>query len=133
MPGVPTPILGLAVPTIGGDVNSWGGELNADLAIPDNLGALAIFNINSNYSAIVSTAPETVIRVTTGAGTIVVTLPNPAICNGKLFTIKKVDSGVGQVSVVGAIDGQASYIIGDQFSYVRLMSNGASYDVIGNG
>jgi len=131
VPGLPTPILGLTVPTVGGDNNSWGGELNGDLAILDNLGAAPIVNVNSAYVAIVGDFPETVYRVATGGSPLTFTLPTPASCAGKIFTVKKVDAGSGYVNVVGPIDGQSSYFVVNQFAVVRLISNGGSFDVIG--
>jgi hypothetical protein len=137
MPGPSTPILGLTVPLVGGDNNAWGGELNGDLAILDSLGAMAIVATSVSYAAVVGIFPETLVRVTTGAGTITVTLPAPAGCVGRVWTVKKVDSGAGSVSIAvsgGAlIDGSASYVRTMQYGYVRVISNGASYDVIANG
>ena len=132
MPGTPTPILGLAVPTVGGDANAWGGELNGDLAIIDNLGAAEVVNVAANFSVSIGVFPEIIYRATGGPGGITGTLPNPATCSGKIFTVKKVDSGVGAVIVSGLIDGGTSYNLTTQYSYVRLLSNGASYDVIAN-
>ena len=35
MPNSPTPNMGLTPPTVSGDFNEWGGELNNDLSIVD--------------------------------------------------------------------------------------------------
>jgi hypothetical protein len=131
MPGTPTPILDLIVPTVGGDNNTWGTELNTDLGIIDNLGAATIINVNSAYVAVPNVFPETVYRVATGGSPLTFTLPTPASVTGKIFTIKKVDGGSGYVNVVGPIDGQSSYFVINQFAVVRLISNGGSFDVIG--
>jgi hypothetical protein len=137
MPNTPTPILGLTVPTPAGDVGVWGNELNTDLAILDSLGALAIVSTAINYVAVVGVCPETLVRVTTGAATITVTLPAPAASNtGRVWTVKKVDSGGGSVSISATggatIDGAASYSLAAQYKYVRICSNGVTYDVVGN-
>ena len=132
MPGTPTPNLGLTVPTVGGDSDAWGTELNGDLAIIDNLGAATVISQSASFNAVASVFPEVIYRVTTGAATITCTLPSPSACTGRIFTIKKIDAGVGQVSIVGSIDGQSSWVRATQWSYVRLASNGASFDVIGN-
>lgn len=132
MPNSPTPILGLSVPTVGGDSGIWGTELNTDLAILDFLGALAILSTAVNLTVPLSTAPETVILATAGAGGITITLPTPASCTGKVFTVKKVDSAIGAVTIQGGtIDGNSSYIRSNQYSYARLLSDGVNYDVIG--
>lgn len=132
MPNTPTPNLGLAVPTVGGDNNTWGNELNGDLAILDNLGAASVVSESASFNAVASVFPEVIYRVTTGSSTITCTLPSPSACTGRIFTIKKIDSGIGMVSIVGSIDGQSSWVRATQFSFVRVISNGASYDVIGN-
>jgi hypothetical protein len=134
VPGPPTPNLGLAVPTIGGDNNIWGAELNGDLAILDTLAICAIIATSVNLTLPLVNAVETVVRVTTGAGVVSVIMPSPNVA-GKIYTIKKIDAGVGSVSVVpstGLIDGQASWVRATQYSYVRILANGSSYDVIGN-
>ena len=133
MPGVPTPNLGLTIPTVGGDANTWGGELNGDLAILDTLAVCIVNNVNTNYLAPINNAVETIIRVITGGSVITVTLPTST---GKIYTIIKTDAGVGSISIVpaaGTIGGQASWTRATQNSYVRVSGNGASgYDVIGN-
>jgi hypothetical protein len=133
MPGPNTPILDLIVPTVGGDANIWGTELNADLAILDNLGSAPTVNVNAAYVAVPNDFPETVYRVITGSAALPFTLPSPASVTGKIFLIKKVDAGTGYVNVIGAIDGQASYYVTNQYAFVRISSNGGSYDVIGYG
>lgn len=132
MPSTPTPILQLTVPTVGGDANSWGSEINGDLVIIDNLGATAIFPVSSNYNAVISPAPRTLIRVTTAALVVTVTLPTPSTNAGKSYIIKKVDSGSGSVHIVGTIDGVANFDITTQNSFVEVMSNGVTYDIVGS-
>jgi hypothetical protein len=137
MPGTPTPILNLTVPTIGGDSNSWGQEINNNLSILDNLGAVTAVNINFNQSIAPTIFPEMLARVSTGSLTITVTVPAPSTVLGKIFTVKKVDAGLGQINVVTAdgslIDGVAAWQISNQYSFVRMASMGAGYDVIGVG
>jgi hypothetical protein len=135
MPGPPTPNLGLTPPTIGSDIGSWGAELNGNIEIIDELGAAGVINTSTNINAAPGIFPETFIRVTTGVATVIVALPSPASCFGRIFTVLKVDSGSGQVSIVptiGTISGNSSYLRTMQGGYVRLLSNGSSYDVIGN-
>jgi len=133
MPGTPTPILGLTVPTVGGDSNTWGNELNGDLAILDNLGAAPNTSFTVNTNAAATVFPESVWRGTTGSSTITLTLPAPSAANlGKIFTVKKVDAGTGTLVVAGTIDGATNYSLYNQYQYVRVQSNGSSYDIIGN-
>jgi hypothetical protein len=133
MPGPPTTNLGLTVPTVGGDSNTWGNELNNDLAILDLLGAINVVNTSVSLAAVRGIFPETLIRVTTGASSIVVTLP---VTLGLKWTVKKIDSGSGSVTVQMAggalIDGQASFVRTIQQGYVTVAGNGSSGDVIAN-
>jgi hypothetical protein len=132
MPDPTTPVLGLDLPIVGGDANTWGDSLNENFTIIDALGAAPTVNVNGNFPAAASPFPITILRVTTGASNIQINLPAPASIPGKIFVIKKVDSGSGQVTIIGAIDGQSSWIRQNQFSFVWLLSNGGSYDVIAN-
>lgn len=134
MPGALTPILGLTPPTIGGDNNTWGSELNGDLTILDSLGAVQVVSTAIDYVAAVGVSPETVILVTTGTGDINITLPIAASAAGRIFTVKKVDAAVGTITITpntGTIDGSATWTINTQFSFVRMLCDGANYDVIG--
>jgi hypothetical protein len=130
-----TPILGLTVPTVGGDVGVWGAEINGDLTILDSLGAAPQSVLTGNAAVIGGVFPELIVRVTTGAVNQTTTLPAPSVANtGKIFTIKKIDSGAGSVTIVptgSTIDGQTSWILAAQYAHIRLYCNGASYDVIG--
>lgn len=134
MPGTPTPILGLVVPTVGGDTGAWGTEINGDLAILDSLGAANVYNVSSNFTAVTGVFPEVIIRCTTGPTNISVTLPTPGSCSGKIFFIKKIDSGLGNVVITpvsGTIDGNANWVLVNQYSFVRIGSNGVTFDVLG--
>jgi hypothetical protein len=134
MPSTPTPNLNLTLPTVGGDANLWGGELNGNMTIIDSLALTPSVSVSSNFVAAVNTSgPEITYRVTTGASNVTGTLPAANTCPGKIINMKKVDAGAGQAILSGAIDGQTSYVRPAQFSYVRVQSNGATWDVIGNG
>lgn len=130
MPSGLTPNLGLTIPTVGGDNNQWGAELNTDLAIIDALGTSTSLPQGASFVATGSVTPETVYRVTTNGTTVTVTLNASVI--GKILTFKQVDGGAGKVVIVGTIDGQGSYVLAQQYQYVRLQWNGTTYDVIGN-
>jgi hypothetical protein len=137
MPGTPTPILGLIVPLVGGDNNIWGTELNTNLATIDNLGAQNIVNASVNYAAVVGVNPRTLIRMTTSASNLTVTLPTPStLNNGKSWIALKVDNGAGILTIIAAngalIGGQATWTRAMQNGFVECMSNGTTYDVVGN-
>jgi hypothetical protein len=138
MPGTPTPILGLTVPTVNGDNNTWGAELNGDLAIIDTVGADGVFNINSTTVISAGTQASRTFRVTSGGLTLTLTIPDPGtIPIGKRFTFKLMDIG-GQVKIVCVnplvtIESQPQFLLSNQFAFVTLLANGASYDVVAQG
>lgn len=135
MPGPPTPNLGLTVPTVGGDVNTWGTELNGDLAILDGLGAYTVYQTSIGLLVAFTIFPEVIVLASGGAGGIAVQLPACSAWAKKAALIKKVDATVGVVSVSclsGQIDGFPSYPLVNQFQYVRLLSDGVNANVIGN-
>jgi len=137
MPGTPTPNLQLIVPTVGGDANIWGNELNTNLGTLDNLALAFTSNQSASFTAAANTfGPENAYKVTTGGSTITATLPTPSTCTGKIINVKKVDAGVGSVTVSATpavIDGNNTYVINAQYQFVRVQSNGTSWDILGYG
>src|SRR6267378_1141341 len=99
MPGSSTPNLGLVVPTVGGDVNAWGGELNSDLAILDGLGAFTVYQTAIGILVAFTVFPEVIVLATGGASGIAVQLPACATWRNKVGLVKKVDAAVGIVTV----------------------------------
>lgn len=70
---------------------------------------------------------------TTAAFTI--TLPNANVQTGISYTIKKVDSSANAVTVAssgGTIDGAATYSLAAQYKYVRVVSNGTNWFIVGS-
>ena len=136
MPGTPTPILGLAVPSVGGDSGAWGGELNADLAIIDNLGALGGSASLVGRILAYGVNPMQLAFETGGSGGITDVLPTAVGHFGQGFLIKKVDAGAGAVTIQTidsqTIDGQASYVLANQFQYVEVISDGSNWNVVAN-
>jgi len=132
MPGQPTPNLGLTVPTVGSDINIWGNELNSDLEIIDTLAVAPAINISSSYNIVPVNAMEQVLQITTGSLALNIGLPLVATFNGKFVTIVKIDSGLGTATIVGLINGQTSWQLSNQWQYVRIYGNGASYVVVGS-
>ncbi len=78
---------------------------------------------------------EIVELATGGSSDITRTLPPAATVPNQILTEKKVDSGAGAVILAGTgtdtIDGDATYKLVNQYQYVRLVSDGSSWNVIG--
>ncbi len=133
-----TPILGLPLPTVGGDFDTWGTKLLTGISITDFLGAGAVVNASANVLVIAGVFPEAFYRITTAGLTVTVTLPAPGtITAGKLFTVKKVDAGLGVAAVIvagaGTIDNVLEWDLTNQYAFVRVLNNGVGYDVVGTG
>ena len=97
-----------------------------------------MFTSHRAVNAAFNLTKETYYRATGGIGAgIVGTLPAVSAANlGKMYCVKKVDAGVGTVTVARAgadlIDGAVSVVLGAQWNYVWLRSDGvSSWDVPG--
>lgn len=78
------------------------------------------------------TATDFAIQATGGAGGITVTLP-AAPAPGRLCSVKKVDAGVGAVTVApaaGTLDGAASQALGAQNVAVLVQFDGANWQTV---
>jgi hypothetical protein len=130
MPGTPTPTLALVVPTIGGDTNSWGAELNADLASIDTLlGAADVRVINSN-TILSLVRPLTILLVTSGALGVTITLPAPLAGFSRIILVKKIDTGLGTITLVpasGQIEGGVNYQMVNYLQQAILAPDSANW------
>jgi hypothetical protein len=83
---------------------------------------IAINAQSVNYQALAS---DFLINATGGAAGITITLPNPPNV-GQILVVKKVDSGVGVVTVAApagtTIDGAASFLLATQYFSVTVIS-----------
>jgi hypothetical protein len=132
-----TTTLNLALPTVGGDANTWGTKLNTALTIVNSLGGVQVVNVNSAYLAVFTPYPETIIRGTTSGLNVPITLPDSASVQGKIWVVKKLDAGAGTLQIFSqgtdTIDNQTEWDLTNQYQYVRLYANGTTgYDVIGS-
>lgn len=126
MPGIPTPNLGLIIPTVGDDTDLWGGDLNANFLILDGLGKLSSQVVGSNVT-LTLTQPLTVVFATAGVSGVSVTLPAAAANAGRAVAIKKMDATAGAVTVTavsGAVEitsilnqGQSVLYVSDGFNW----------------
>jgi hypothetical protein len=95
-------------------------------------------NTSSATGSISVDAIETMELATAGASDITRTLPDVTTVSGFIVLVKKVDAGAGAVVVQGhgspadAIDSGTTWTLSNQYQYVRLLSDGATWHVIGN-
>lgn len=78
------------------------------------------------------TSVEKTVLATGGAGGIVLTLP--AVSKGLEYIVKKVDAGVGTVTITpasGTIDGAANKVLSAQYAFTRIVCDGTNWFIIG--
>jgi hypothetical protein len=74
---------------------------------------------------------NSIVLATGGVSGITLTLPSPTA--GKIFNIKKVDAGVGTITLSppsGTIDGAASKVITSQYDSLTITSDGTNFFII---
>lgn len=108
---------------------NYGGSWQNVLGQGGGFSVVAISNTDHSLSS-----SESFSRVTTGSSNRTITLPTASSASGKEFIIKKVDSGSGTVIVSGngseTLDGSNTKTISGQYAYIRLISNGSSWDIV---
>jgi len=111
------------------EVNAIEAQLGTNLYNVYGTNIVAVSTIGNMSDA------NSIERVTTGASTITRTLPTAVGRQNKVFTIKKVDSGSGQVTIATTsgqtIDGQTTWTLINQYQFITVISNGANWDIIG--
>ncbi len=101
----------------------------------DWLNVSSISNIltinNSDYTI---KASDNVILVNTGDTNRILTLPASASVKGKIYTIKKIDAGLGTVTIDGAgsetIDGALTQSLATQYAQISIVSDGVNWFII---
>lgn len=90
----------------------------------------------TGYSADHSLAEDHAAFFTTAASAINCYLPTAIGKSGREYIIKKIDNGAGTVIITPpggqTIDGAASYTLTTQYQFVKLVSNGSNWFVIGD-
>lgn len=99
---------------------------NPTLTAPNIVYAYTMQSLN--YTV---TSSDYAIYCTGGAGGITITLPPAAGNSGRVFVIKKIDSGAGKITIDGnlneTIDGLLTWILTLQFESVTIQSNGSNW------
>lgn len=101
-------------------------------AIYSALGVVPYVAKSTSYTA---TENDELIGVTTSTSTITITLPAVATTRvGKVYTIRKVDSGTGHVIVDGnsaeQIDADTTKILLNQYASITIVNNGSAWSVV---
>lgn len=100
------------------------------------LGNIALASV-SNIAAYTPTAFDSTIRADSTAAAFNINLPSAADQLGRIYTIKRVNAGANAVTVAPSggqtIDGAATYMLGLQYQFVTIQSNGVNWDIIGKG
>jgi hypothetical protein len=89
-----------------------------------------------NTTLTVAASTNYLVKATAGAGGISITLPTSVGLAGQKVCIKKVDSGVGTVTVgttsAQTIDSSTTYPLTNQWQYVTVESDGSNWLIVGN-
>jgi hypothetical protein len=77
-----------------------------------------------------------VITADGAGGAFTVTLPTAASITGRMYTIKRTNSGANAVTVgttsSQTIDGSTTYSLSAQYKYVTVISDGSNWLIIAN-
>jgi hypothetical protein len=109
-----------------------GFHVGGYLMYPNWLASGNIVEVNSNYQV---TNEDWMMVCNTSGGNITITLPNANTNKGKMFVIKKVNSGhtVTIGTDGGLIDGSATHSFNQNHGYDQLVSDGTNYHIISEG
>jgi hypothetical protein len=107
------------------------GNANSTVQIDGSV-AMAIKTVTSNYTA---TATDNTILANTTSGALSVTLPSTTGITGRIYTIKKIGTGgIDNALTItpssGTIEGGASYIIYNDWTFVTLQTDGTNWYII---
>ena len=108
------------------------GNANSTMEVDGSV-SMAIKAVTSSYTV---TAADNTILANTSTGTITVTLPSPSGITGRIYTIKKIGTGGidNQLTITpsagSTIDGGASYVIYNDWTYVTLQTDGSNWYII---
>jgi hypothetical protein len=108
--------------------------ISGNLSEPPQTGQIP-YKALTTSSTLVHADHNRTIGVDATAGAVTVTLPAVG-CVGCTYTIKKTDASANSVTVQRAssatIDGATTYALASQYKFVRLVSNGTNWMVVGS-
>lgn len=110
-------------------------DLDANGTVYTTYGATGLLAVASKSTTYTATTADELVLCTAGSGGWTLTLYTAVGNTGRLLRVKKVDSGLGTVTVDAngsqTIDGQLTYAIQTQWASVTLASDGSNWVVIG--
>jgi hypothetical protein len=97
-------------------------------------GDLVVQNKTAAYTVL---STDGVVLGDASGGAFTFTLPTAASISGRLITLMKTDSSANRITIDGngseTINGDTTRILGAQYSFLRLVSDGTNWLIIGNG
>ena len=120
-------------------VVSRNGNVGIGNTLPQSIlevgGAIAT-PISTKSTSYTLTISDSVILANAAAGNIVMTLPTAVGINGREYYIKKTDTALNTVTInttsSQTIDGETSYLLTTQWEYIKIVSNGSNWVIIGS-
>ena len=112
--------------------NSSTVSANIKGTLKSNGQVLAIAAKSAAYTALVS---DEIITGDATSAAFTITLPTAVGKNGQTYTIKRINSGANAVTVATTssqtIDGAATYALSAQYNYVKVVSDGSHWIIVG--
>lgn len=96
---------------------------------------LSTFEVNGSYGQKVNTITTSatldinfgLVVCDNGSTAITVTLPNVALCTGRVYTIKRNATSTANVTISGTIDGVTNFVMAKAGEAITLFSNGTEW------
>jgi hypothetical protein len=104
-------------------------------SVLDVRGAIGL-PLSSKTGAYTATATDSTLLGDTTGGAFSITLPSAASITGRVYTIKRTSAGSNNLTVATTssqtIDGSTTYVLGSQYKYVTVQSDGSNWVIIAN-
>jgi NDP-sugar pyrophosphorylase family protein len=95
-----------------------------------------VSTINTKTSAYTILTSDEIIAADASSSAFTVTLPTAVGVAGQTYTIKRINTGSNAVTVgttsSQTIDGATTYALSIQYKYVKVVSNGTNWIIVGN-
>jgi hypothetical protein len=120
-----------AIPLVYGDFSSKQLNINGTLS---TAGTIQAFSAKTSAYTILTS--DEIITGDATSGIFTITLPTAVGVTGQTYTIKRINSGSNAVTVgttsSQTIDGSTTYALSTQYKYVKVVSDGANWIIVGN-